>query len=193
MSAPTIRNVRPITVQFLKNPDHIHWGFEALWLGEDEHGSWAWVPAGSRRWKGPVVYPPTPSDAVFCAPHDGWWHLHYNGPESKFSHFVDITTPPRWVGAGRYEMIDLDLDVTVDQAGAIDIEDEDEFEVHQVEYSYTHDMIARALAETRFVVTALEQRAEPFFEVAADWLGRGRASYPTSRGISTSARLRPPW
>ena len=130
---------------------------------------------------------PTPCSA----PHDGWWHLHYNGPESKFSHFVDITTPPRWVGAGRYEMIDLDLDVTVDQAGAIDIEDEDEFEVHQVEYSYTHDMIARALAETRFVVTALEQRAEPFFEVAADWLAAGEPL--TDQRGSRPRRLRPPW
>ena len=32
--------MRPVTVQFLKNPDHIHWGFAASFLGEDEYGSW---------------------------------------------------------------------------------------------------------------------------------------------------------
>ena len=171
-----IDSLQPVTVQFLKNPDLLHWGFEAFRLGEDEHGIWVWVPAGSTRWKGTESYPPTPADAVFCAPHEGWWHLHYNGADAKFSHFVDITTTPRWVGDDRYEMIDLDLDVVVDQAGAIVVEDEDEFEEHQVLYSYSHDMIARALSETRLVVTALEQRAEPFFEVAAEWLRRGRAS-----------------
>lgn len=168
--------VRPVTVQFLKNPDHLHWGFEAFWLGEDEHGSWAWLPKGTTRWKGAERYPPTGADAVFLAPHEGWWHLHYNGRDTKFSHFIDIATNPRWVAPDRYEMIDLDLDVTVAQDGSIEIEDEDEFEEHQVLYSYSRDMIDRALAETRVVVTALERHAEPFFEVARDWLQRGRAS-----------------
>ncbi len=170
------RPVRPITVQFLKNPDHLHWGFDAYWLGEDEYGSWMWLPEGSTRWKGTETHPPTGADAVFCAPYDGWWHLHYNGTATKFSHFVDITTTPRWVGRSRYEMVDLDLDVVVDQTGAIEVEDEDEFAEHQVIYSYSHDMIARALAETRFIVTALEQHAEPFFEVAEQWLLRGKAA-----------------
>ncbi|HEU4894492.1 MAG TPA: hypothetical protein VFT85_01540, partial [Acidimicrobiia bacterium] len=62
-----------MTVQFLKNPDIIHWGFEARWLGEDEWGDWVAVPVGSRRWKGPVEMPPTPEPAVFCAPREDWW------------------------------------------------------------------------------------------------------------------------
>lgn len=168
--------VRPVTVQFLKNPNHLHWGFEAYWLGEDEHGIWIWLPRGATRWKGSEQHSPTPADAVFCAPHEGWWHLHYNGTDTKFSHFVDIATTPNWVSPNRYEMIDLDLDVVVTQDGSIAIEDEDEFEEHQIKYSYSHDMVARALAETRFIVTAFEQHAEPFFEVAAEWLRRGRAA-----------------
>jgi hypothetical protein len=161
-----------VTVQFLKNPDILHWGFEAIWLGEDEHGHWIALPKGSRRWKGGEEVRPAAENAVFCAPHHGWWHLHYNGSASQFSHFVDIVTPPRWVSPGRYEMIDLDLDVTRSHDGTVTVEDEDEFEVHQVKYGYSEEMIERARAETQWVVAALATGTEPFFEVAATWLQR---------------------
>ena len=29
--------MQPVTVQFLKKPDIIHWGFECFRLGEDEY------------------------------------------------------------------------------------------------------------------------------------------------------------
>lgn len=164
--------MRPVTVQFLKNPDITHWGFEASWLGEDEWGAWIAVPAGTRRWKGDEIVRPSTAPAVFCAPTDGWWHLHYNGPDTKLSHFVDIVTPPVWVSDNRYEMIDLDLDVLVAQNGAIEVDDEDEFEVHQIEYQYSKDMIDGALRATQWVVAELEAGREPFFEVAAGWLGK---------------------
>lgn len=164
--------MRPVTVQFLKNPDLTHWGYSAYFLGEDEHGSWIAAPAGTERWKGSETVRPTLEDAVFCAPHDGWWHLHYNGRTTRFSHFVDIVTPPVWVSENRYEMIDLDLDVVLHQDGTIEVEDEDEFELHQVRYGYTDDMVTGALAETERIVQALSERQEPFFEVAAGWLAR---------------------
>jgi len=162
--------MRPVTVQFLKNPDILHWGFEALFLGEDEYGSWIAVPKGTNRWKGEETFHPTREPAVFCAPHEGWWHLHYNGVTTRFSHFVDIVTPPKWVSENRYEMIDLDLDVIVHQDGTVEIEDEDEFEIHQVRYEYPEEMILRAEAETQRIVGVLEKREEPFFEIAATWL-----------------------
>jgi protein associated with RNAse G/E len=164
--------MRPVTVQFLKNPDILHWGFEAFFLGEDEHGSWIAVPEGTKRWKGEKLFHPTRDPAVFCAPRDGWWHLHYNGATTRFSHFVDIVTPPRWVSENRYEMIDLDLDVIIHQDGTVEIEDEDEFEIHQVRYGYTEEMILRAEAETKRIVGVLKNREEPFFDVAANWLAR---------------------
>ena len=126
-----------MTVQFLKNPDILHWGFEAHLLGEDDYGRWIALPRGSKRWKGEDVVRPAAEDAVFCAPHDGWWHLHYNGPGRQYTHFVDIVTPPRWLSSQRYEMIDLDLDVALHQDGTVEIQDEDEFEVHQVKYGYS--------------------------------------------------------
>lgn len=164
---------RPVTVQFLKNPDITHWGFEAHWMGEDDWGDWIALPRDATRWKGEMSVSPTESNAVFCAPRGEWWHLHYNGSNHHiYSHFVDIVTPPVWVSENRYEMIDLDLDVAVHLDGTIEVQDEDEFELHLVRYDYTDEMITRAAAETRRVVEMFEGRQEPFFEVAADWLAR---------------------
>lgn len=169
---PTLSLVRPVTAQFLKNPDFIHWGFSVRYLGEDGYGSWMAAPAGTPRWKGDRQMRPTGEDAVFCAPHDGWWHLHYTGETTDLSHFVDIVTQPLWVSEDRYEMIDLDLDVVLRHDGTIEIEDEDEFEVHQVRYGYSDEMISRAVEETARIVEALDRREEPFFETAARWLAR---------------------
>lgn len=164
---------RPVTVQFLKNPDIVHWGFEAFWLGEDEWGDWIAAPTGTRRWKGQRQIRPSVEPGVMCAPRGEWWHLHYTGESAQnYVLFVDIVTPPVWVSPNRYEMIDLDLDVGIGLAGEIVVEDEDEFEVHQVKYGYSEDMITGAVEETKRVVAALEAGQEPFFEVAAGWLAR---------------------
>ena len=164
---------RPVTVQFYKNPDILHWGFEGgFWLGEDQWGRWTGVPTGTRRWKGERAVRDTQAAAVFCAPRDGWWHLHYGGRNefSDYTLFIDIVTPPIWVSPNRYEMIDLDLDVGITVGGEVVVEDEDEFQIHQVEFGYSEEMIERATLETGRIVAALEKRAEPFFEVAETWL-----------------------
>lgn len=164
--------MRPVTVQFFKNPDILHWGFEGRWLGDDEWGDWIAVPSGSRRWKGEVAVTDTSAPAVFCAPRDRWWHLHFNDRTTKYSHFVDIVTPPVWVTDHRYEMVDLDLDVVRRQDGEVEVEDEDEFAVHQVQYHYTEEMIGRARAATDDVLAALRAGSEPFFVTAEAWLAR---------------------
>lgn len=165
--------MRPVTVQFLKNPDTLHWGFDANWLGEDEWGDWIAVPTGTTRWKGEERVAPTSMPAVFLAPRRRWWHLHYNGPKGvNYTHFVDITTPPVWVTQNRYELIDLDLDVAIHADGTIEVQDEDEFEIHQLKYGYSQELIEGALTATREIVDALESRSEPFFVVAASWLAK---------------------
>lgn len=172
---PAIRylcpSVESVTIQFYKNPDILHWGFDGLLLGDDDYGRWVALPKGSRRWKGEIEWRPTGEDAVQCFPHDGWWVLHYNGPAVLGSHFVDISTQPTW-REGRMEMIDLDLDLIVFCDGTVQIEDEDEFAVHQIQFGYTPVMIERARAETEELAARLRRREEPFFEVAESWLQR---------------------
>lgn len=160
----------PVVVQFYKNPDILHWGFAGFHIGQDEHGHWVGLPRGSRRWKGATPHRPTGEDAVQCFPHDGWWVLHYVGPEREVSHFVDITTQPT-LADGRIQMIDLDLDLLVSGEGTVQVVDEDEFEVNQVLFGYDRDMIERATAETERLAGLLRRGAEPFFELAANWLG----------------------
>jgi hypothetical protein len=33
--------VESVTIQFYKNPDILHWGFDGLLLGDDDYGRWA--------------------------------------------------------------------------------------------------------------------------------------------------------
>ena len=161
--------MQQVTIQFLKKPDVIHWGFEAFRLGEDEYGVWLAIPEGTRRWKGEVDRSPVLSNDVFCVPSGGWWTLHFNGENTSKSHFVDITTPSTWVSTGRVEMIDLDLDVVLHRDGTVEVEDEDEFAVHQLQYGYTGEEILKAREPTDQIVAALYAGEEPFFEVARSW------------------------
>lgn len=161
--------MQPVTIQFLKKPDIIHWGFEAFRLGEDKFGVWLAIPTGTKRWKGPVDRSPVLSNAAFCAPHDDWWTLYFNGLVTDKSHFVDITTPSTWVSEDWVEMIDLDLDVVLYHDGTVEIEDEDEFVVHQLQFGYTGGEIRKARETTDQIVAALHTREEPFFEVARSW------------------------
>ena len=54
----------------------------------------------------------------------------------------------------------------------VEIEAKDEFQIHQVEDGYTKEMIRRAEGETVRIVRKLENRREPFFDVAEEWLSR---------------------
>ena len=57
----------------------------------------------------------------------------------------------------------------------MELVDEDEFEVNQVKLGYSQELIERALVETERLADLLHRREEPFFEVAASWLGVVRA------------------
>ena len=163
-----------VIIQFLKKPDVIHWGFEAVILGDDDYGVWLAIPKGAGRWKGEEDRGPVQHAAAFLAPREDWWTIHYTGPLTQYVQFVDITTPPQWVADDRVEMIDLDLDVGLTQDGRVVVEDEDEFVVHQLKYGYTEAEIRGAMEATEQVVSLLEAGQEPFFEVARGWWEQAR-------------------
>lgn len=161
-----------VRVQYLKYPDIKHWRHEMVRLGRDEHGIWLGGPAGTivQRADEPQVAWPTPF--VQLVPEGEWWTAVYNGVHGRhFSLYVDVVTPPCWVGDSHVEMIDLDLDVVVFQkTGKVEVLDEDEFEQHAVDLAYPTEMVAGALESTRKLVEAISSRQEPFGNAGERWL-----------------------
>jgi hypothetical protein len=97
------------------------------------------------------------SDAVFCAPEEGWWHLHYNSD----SHFVDIVTPGGW----RTTAMDLDSTLPATTTGP-SIRTR-QFAIHRVKFGY----IQSGEQEDRSIVTASDPPGA-LLRVAAAWLAR---------------------
>lgn len=156
-----------------KWPDGAHYEMQGEVLGEDEHGVWL----GARR--GTLVRMPTGAlrpgdhDAVWCAPHDDWYLLHFWDKHPEVDIYVDICTPPRW-SATDMVVIDLDFDVirwNASRGGGVELVDEDEFELHRVELAYPEQLQLDARRAARDVLARVT-RAEPPFtsNAAARWL-----------------------
>lgn len=162
----------PVTVQYFKYPDLLHWRHDTTRLGEDEFGVWLAIPTGTTVQRGHEPERLMDRDAVQLVAADRWWSLIYNGPEHEFEVYVDITTPAVWERADRVTMFDLDLDVVRHQDGTVEILDEDEFDEHRHARSYPPQLVDGARAATAAIFVALERHEEPFGTVAATWLGR---------------------
>src|SRR5262245_61044187 len=99
-------------------------------LGDDEHGTWLWGPAGRTIFRGDVPLFLTQQDALILLLPDTWWSPGWwiGHPETEV--YVNIGTPPEWEDT-RVSSTDLDLDVVRFCDGRLEIVDEDEFELHQ--------------------------------------------------------------
>ena len=138
-------------------------------LGEDQHGLWLGGRVGTENQKGtdaPIGHSREPW--VFCSPPKAWWSLAYNGDNRKFTHFVDIITPPV-IRGDTIEMIDLDLDVVRRLDGTTFVDDEDEFAEHQIQLGYPDWMIDKARTTTAERFIAMSNLEEPFDQVCRDW------------------------
>ncbi len=157
-------------VDFRKWKDRGHWHFTVYPLGEDEHGRWFVLPAGSTVQKGAEperIYPRT--SAVLLRDGD-WWAAYWNeAGDEPFEVYVDVATPTRW-GPDRVTMVDLDLDVVRTWKGEVKIIDRDEFEAHQKLLKYPEVVIETAERTARELAAAIERRQEPFGDVGARWL-----------------------
>ncbi len=162
--------VRPVTVQYFKYPDILHWRHDMRYLGEDEHGVWLGAPAGSTVQRGTEPSLTWPTPFVQLVPHRGWFTLLGNPQESKHSIYVDVVTEPQWTSSNRIEMVDLDLDVVRDCSGMVRLLDEDEFLTHQATLEYPEWMVQKARVTAVELVLAAEQMAEPFGDTPQRWL-----------------------
>lgn len=144
-----------------------HREFSGRLLGADEWGVWVGVAEGTwmRTHRGGFAS----AGGVRLFPPDRWWSAWI----SAHRVYVDITTPPEWVGT-TVGMADLDLDVETFGDGPPELRDVDEFEEHRVSMSYPHDVTAAARAAAAEVLELLRVRAEPFGGVAREWLRRSR-------------------
>jgi uncharacterized protein len=150
--------------------DRQHYRMDAEYLGRDDFGSWLAVPAGTPI-HGPTGDNPLWYSFVTLIPDDAWWVASWND-ERDVNHglYVDITTVSQWISDDHVTCVDLDLDVIRRRDGSVFLDDEDEFEDNRVRYDYPNDVSERALASAQWLMSAVEQRREPFGDVGARWL-----------------------
>lgn len=174
----------PVHVDFRKWGGTLHWQESAVWLGQDEFGSWLFVPAGSHAWRPGASFDCT--EGIRLVP-DAPWVAMVNEPppgptdpaRSPIETYVDLTTVPRWHDTEeglRVEAVDLDLDVIRRFNGAVFIDDEDEFAEHQMTLGYPAEVVARTRATADAVHQKVRDGAPPFDAATSrGWLERGRA------------------
>jgi protein associated with RNAse G/E len=153
---------------------HPHYRGEVRYLGDDEHGTWLWRPAGSTIYRGEVVVAVTEVDALTVIPPDAWWAPAWWLGHPTMDVYVNINTPAVREG-DRIVSVDLDLDVTRTKAGVVEVVDRDEFEAHQVRYGYPAELVVAAEKATAEAYDLVVANAPPFDGSAAmAWAGRAR-------------------
>ena len=173
-----------VRCEMTKWGDRLHWQFEGIHLGSDEHGEWLGFPQGTHNHR-PGYEFHSQVDAVTLVPMDGWYAATFHAPGIWCDLYVDITTPGRWQG-DVLRAVDLDLDVirmsadpvgpppalSTRQPGEIFVDDEDEFAEHQMAYGYPADVVESAQASCDRVVAAVRARQAPYDGTARPWLDR---------------------
>ena len=159
---------------FSKWGGQAHWEYDAVRLGDDEHGRWLGVEVGTRLSRPGadfrteqafVVLVPTGDRfaASFYAPDD-------DAPETWVDTYVDVTTPPVWEGS-TVRLVDLDLDVVKGRSGRVWVDDEDEFADHRVRFGYPDEVVRTAVSSCDRIRRAVESGAPPYDgRTSAHWL-----------------------
>jgi hypothetical protein len=178
-------------VRYTKWDGSLHWHFDAFDIGDDEHGRWLALPAGSEYRRGSEPARVDEYGFVYLAPRDRWWSAYFNavprGSDGSLI-YVDINTAPTWNGP-TVDLIDLDLDVTLGADGVVRLLDEDEFLVHSSRFGYPPDVVDRTRAAAAGVYAAIERGDEPFaaagFLRLAISLGWVQASVVSGHGAAS--------
>lgn len=165
-----------VDIDFRKWPDRPHWRFPARRLGSDAYGEWlATTPPTA--YTGPQGAGTWEFEFVLVVPHEGSWVAAFHFAE--FEVYVDVTTPPRWLGPDHVSAVDLDLDVVRFRDGRVALLDEEEFADHRVLLGYPDEIVESALATARELVDAIQRLCEPFGRVGSQWVERARGT-PTA-------------
>ena len=157
-----------------------HWEFAMTYLGADEHGDWAGLPAGTEFSRPGASFVST-NDQVTLVPVGGWWVATFHAPGgtawtdlggATLDLYVDITTPAERDG-GVVRCVDLDLDVIRGDNGMVMVDDVDEFAEHQLSFGYPAEVVRAAEESCTAVYAAVSDRTPPFDGAASRvWLAR---------------------
>ena len=150
--------------------NRLHWQIDAWRLGEDEHGVWAFVPAGTsaRRGREPAIR--LPNDAVWLIPAGTWWTVEFT-PDGNLPVYVNIGMPAAWNG-DRVTQVDLDLDVVRTRSGEILVIDRDEFEENQVRFGYPPEIVTATERAAGQALEKVRRREPPFNGCHETWMTR---------------------
>lgn len=161
-----------VRVECRKWVDDPHWEFDAMRLGEDEHGVWLGVAKGTHLSRPGAAFDATHHHVVL-APYDAWFLATFYGdqPGRPVDVYVDIATPCEWRG-DVLRAVDLDLDVIRGEHGRAWVDDEDEFAEHRVSLGYPDELVREASRSCAEVLSQVEDRTGPFDGVATEWLAR---------------------
>jgi uncharacterized protein len=151
-----------VQVRYRKYDGTAHRDYPARRLGDDDHGAWLGVEAGTTS-----IYHGGPSveriPFVLLIPRGQWWTAMFNPPPRTSEIYCDITTPAQWVGDHTVELVDLDLDVVRRRhSGLVELRDEDEFAAHRVSFGYPADVVEPAQRAASWLRAALEDGVQPF-------------------------------
>ena len=160
-----------VRVVFSKWGDRPHWEFDAIRLGEDEHGVWLGAPAGTPMARPGLEFTPE-YDQVALVPHSGSFEATFYAPAAPCEIYVDITTRPLWDGS-TLRMVDLDLDVIKGWSGRVWVDDEDEFADHRVRFGYPDEIVRLAVESCEDVRAGIESGLAPYDGATGRrWLAR---------------------
>ncbi|MGA9595793.1 MAG: DUF402 domain-containing protein [Acidimicrobiia bacterium] len=165
--------VEIVHVDERKWPDGLHWQFDAVRLGDDEHGVWLYVPEETVARRGHEPPRQLRSGFVGLVPEEEWWMVEYYWDHPWHEIYVNIGTPPEWNNA-TVRQVDLDLDVVRKVDGSVEVLDEDEFAEHQVKYEYPTALVTSAHASAERASVMLTEREEPFGVAVRRWMRRAR-------------------
>ena len=156
---------RWVHVEFAKWGGKRHWTYDALWLGEDEHGIWLGGPPGTDMDRPDQHLVLEFASVVLVAPGQSWvaaFNADTQPDEyTRYEVYIDVSTVPVWDG-DTMTAIDLDLDVVRTWDGTVEVLDEDEFAEHQVSLGYPPEVVADAERSAAQCRELLLRGAEPF-------------------------------
>ena len=162
----TLRLGDTVRVRMRKWADLPHWEFDAVYLGDDDHGTWLGFPRGTHMVRPGAEYV-SPTDQLGLVPPvsapdaERGWLVTFHGHGGLLSVYVDVVAPPTWSGPA-VTAIDLDLDVVRELDGRVWVDDEDEFALHQVELGYPPELVAATRASCDRLVALVGAGQPPY-------------------------------